>query len=177
MSSVQHMYSSVLKTASSSWAQVAALLQAVVQHPLQASMGCKSSRNVAAPATAEAAHAATEVSANAPAASPESTVPDSAVAHDATVRDQTPSAVPPSPSLIEGLLRYTPNDKQVHLCVSAEPLLMFLSMQSNRSERYSYSGKRFTARRWTYRSSCTEFCCAGSESCSRGCWTFGSASR
>jgi hypothetical protein len=82
-------------------------------------MGCKSSRNVAAPAASEVAHAATEISTNAPAASPENTVPDSAATPAATVRDQTPSAAPPSPSIIEGLLRYTPDDKQVHNCACA----------------------------------------------------------
>jgi hypothetical protein len=67
-------------------------------------MGCKSSRNVAAPAAAEPVDNATEVSANAlPAASPEHAAPDSAVAPAVTVGDQTPRAAPPSPSFIEGL--------------------------------------------------------------------------
>jgi hypothetical protein len=91
-------------------------------------MGCNSSSNAEQPAAAEGAHAATEVSANAlPAAAHEDTAPKSTVAPAATVRDQTPSAALPRPSLIEGLSQRTPNDKQVHTMLCAEPSLMFLS--------------------------------------------------
>jgi hypothetical protein len=83
-----------------------------VQHPLQAApaMSCNSSSNAEQPAATEAAYAATEVSANALPAALQA-APDSTVAPAATVRDQFSSAVPPSPSLIEGLSQCTPRSK------------------------------------------------------------------
>jgi hypothetical protein len=99
-------------------------------------MGCNSSRNAEQPVAAEAAQAAAEVSANALPASQEIAVPDSAVAPAATVRDQTPSAAPPSPSLIEKKVCCDTRQmtSKCILCVCAEPSLMFLTVRSNRSE-------------------------------------------